>query len=94
MIFDSKKEDEDLNSFFWLNLINRKSDGSSIQKIIYIWIKNNTKYTKKNWDNSSISKRVLAWILNTDIILNNADKNFKQSFFNSIIIQVNHLKKK
>ena len=92
--FDSKKEDEDLNSFFWLNLINRKSDGSSIQKIIYIWIKNNTKYTKKNWDNSSISKRVLAWILNTDIILNNADKNFKQSFFNSIIIQVNHLKKK
>ena len=40
-----------------------------------------------------ISKRILAWILNADIILNNADRSFKESFFNSIIIQVNHLKK-
>jgi len=91
--FDSKKEEEDLNSFFWLNLINRKNDGLIIQQIISIWMKDNNKFKKKNWDNSSISKRILAWILNADIILNNADKNFKQIFFNSIIVQVNHLKK-
>jgi uncharacterized heparinase superfamily protein len=91
--FDSQKEGEDLNSFFWLNLIDRKNDGSIIQQIIYIWIKNNNKYKKKTWDNSNISKRILAWILNADIILNNADKNFKQKFFNSIIVQINHLKK-
>ena len=91
--FDSQKEGKDLNSFFWLNLINRKNDGSIIQQIIYIWIKNNTKYKKKTWNNSNISKRILAWILNADIILNNADKNFKQIFFNSIIVQINHLKK-
>ena len=63
-----------------------------IQKIIIIWIKNNNRYNKKTWENSNISKRVLAWILNSDIILNNADKFFKQNFFNSIINQVNHLK--
>ena len=45
--FESIKESEDLNSFFWLNLINRKNDGEAIQQIISIWIKNNTKYKKK-----------------------------------------------
>jgi len=90
---ESIKEEENLNSFFWLNLINRKSNGEAIQQIITIWIKNNIKYKKKNWNNLQISKRILAWILNADIILNNADSAFKESFFNSIIIQVNHLKK-
>jgi uncharacterized heparinase superfamily protein len=88
-----KKEEKNLNSFFWLNLINRKNDGLIIQKIISIWIENNNKLKKENWQNSDISKRILAWILNADIILNNADKNFKQIFFDSIIIQVNHLKR-
>ena len=89
----NSKEEEDLNSFFWLNLINRKNDGLIIQNIISIWIRNNIKYKKRNWQNLNISKRILAWILNADIILNNADGVFKQSFFNSIIVQINHLKK-
>jgi len=84
--FESAKEEKDLNSFFWLNLINRKNDGLIIQQIISIWMKNNIKYNKKNWDNLNISKRILAWILNADIILNNADKNFKLIFFNSLIV--------
>ena len=91
--FESLKEEENLNSFFWLNLINRKNDGLIIQKIISIWIKNNLKYNKKTWNSLNTSKRILAWILNADIILNNADTNFKQEFFNSTIIQINHLKK-
>ncbi len=91
--FETQKEEKYLNNFFWLNLINRKNDGFVIQQIISIWIKNNIRYKKKNWDSLSVSKRILAWILNADIILNNTDKNFKQNFFNSIIIQVNHLKK-
>ena len=90
--FETKKEEENLNSFFWLNLINRKNDGVAIQQIITIWIKDNTKFKEKNLNNLQISKRILAWILNSDIILNNADKVFKQIFFNSIIMQVNHLK--
>jgi uncharacterized heparinase superfamily protein len=90
--FESLKENEDLNSFFWLNLISRKNDDGAIQQIISIWIRNNIKYKKKNWGSLQISKRILSWILNADIILNNADKVFKENFFNSIIIQVNHLK--
>ena len=90
--FESPDEEENLNSFFWLNLISRKNDGGAIQQIISIWIRNNIKYKKKNWGSLQISKRILSWILNADIILNNADKVFKENFFNSIIIQVNHLK--
>jgi len=90
--FKSPREEEDLNSFFWLNLINRKNNGQTIQQIISIWIKSNNKNKKKNWGNLNISKRILAWILNADIILNNTDKIFKENFFNAIIIQVNHLK--
>jgi uncharacterized heparinase superfamily protein len=86
------KEEKDLNSFFWLNLINRKSDGLIIQEIISIWIRNNKTYNNKNWQNLNISKRILAWTLNADIILNNADRHFKIFFFSSIVTQVNHLK--
>ena len=32
--YKDEKEEKDLNSFFWLNLINRKNDGETIQKII------------------------------------------------------------
>ena len=90
--FESVKEEEDLNSFFWLNLINRKNNDEAVQQIISIWIKNNIKHKKKNWGFLLTSKRILAWILNADIILNNADRIFKEKFFNSIVIQVNHLK--
>ena len=86
------KEEENLNSFFWLNLINRKNNGLVIQKIISVWISNNSKYNKKHWQNLNTSKRILAWILNADIILNNADRHFKKIFFSSIVTQVNHLK--
>ena len=40
-----------------------------------------------------MSQRVISWILNVDIILNNGTFNFKKNFLNSIISQINHLKK-
>ena len=86
------KEDENLNTFYWLNLINRKNDGLAIQKIITLWIIENNNYQKTIWKNTVISKRVIAWILNADIILNNTNVYFKENFFQSILIQVNHLK--
>jgi len=88
----NNKEAEDLNSFFWLNLINRKNDSLVIQEIVAIWIKKNSKYNKENWQNLLTSKRILAWILNADIILNNTDKYFRELFFSSIVCQINHLK--
>ena len=46
-IENKKKETELLHNFFWLNLIDRKSDSKNIKKIIYIWMLGNSKYKKK-----------------------------------------------
>ena len=90
---DQKKDTEQLHNFFWLNLIDRKSEYKNIKKIIYIWLLKNSKYKRKIWDTSTLSARVISWILNIDIILANSTFDFKKNFLNSIINQTNHLKK-
>ena len=87
------KEEKELNSFLWLNLIDRKNDGKTIQKIINIWMLKHSKYKKYIWESSVLSRRIISWILNVDIILNNGTFDFKKRFFNSVIVQTNHLKK-
>ena len=89
----SKNEELAVNSFLWLGLVDRKNDAKIIQKIIKDWIFRNSKYRKKIWDNAIISQRIISWILNAQIILNNADNSFKKLFLRSIIIQINHVKK-
>ena len=73
-------EDKKINSFLWLNLIDRKNDNVIIQKIIALWIYKNPKYREKVWDNSVVSKRVISWILNSEIIYTNTDVYFKENF--------------
>ena len=90
---NKKNANDKLHNFFWLNLIDRKTDNKNIKKIIYIWMLKNSKYKKKIWETSILSSRIISWILNIDIILNNATFDFKRKFFNSIISQSNHLKK-
>ena len=89
----SKKEEENLHDFLWLSLIDRKNDSLIIQKIISAWISKNSKYKRNIWDSTVLSRRVISWILNSEIIINNADNIFKNNFLQSIIIQTNHLKK-
>jgi uncharacterized heparinase superfamily protein len=90
---DKKKSQDDLHSFFWLNLIDRKIDAKNLKKIIYIWMLKYSKYQKKIWDSSTLSSRIISWILNVDIILSNSTFDFKKNFLKSIISQSNHLKK-
>ncbi len=92
-IEDKKKNTELLHNFFWLNLIDRKSDSKNIKKIIYIWMLKNSKYKKIIWDEPIVSARVTSWILNIDIILDNATFDFKKNFLQCVILQCNHLKK-
>ena len=92
-IENKREEYKQLNNFFWLNLIDRKTDGKNIKKIIYIWMLKNSIYKKKVWQTSTLSARVTSWILNIDVILDNANFDFKKKFLDSIISQSNHLKK-
>ena len=90
---DLNKKSLKLHDFLWLGLIDRKTEASLVRKIISKWISENNRYKKKIWSNSSISRRIISWILNADIILGSTNINFKNDFIESIIIQINHLKK-
>ena len=83
----------DHHNFLWLSLIDRKSDVKSILKIIYLWMLKYSKFKRKIWENSTVSNRMISWILNIDIIINNGTFEFKKNFFQNIILQCNHLKK-
>ncbi len=90
---DKKKDAEQMHNFLWLSLIDRKTDQTKIKKIIYIWMLKNSKYINKTWEASTLSLRIISWILNVDIILNNSTFDFKRNFLNCIISQANHLKR-
>tara|TARA_A100001015_G_scaffold218754_1_gene245932 strand:- start:2188 stop:3825 length:1638 start_codon:yes stop_codon:yes gene_type:complete len=90
---NKNKDTDQIHNFFWLNLIDRKADHKKLKKIIYIWMIKNSKYKKKIWETSTLSARVISWILNIDIILNNSTFDFRKNFLNCIISQTNHLKK-
>ncbi len=89
----SYKEKSELHNFLWLSSIDRKDDSFTLRKIITLWNLNNLKYKSVIWETSVISKRVMSWILNADIILKNSNFDFKRNFIESIIIQTNHLKR-
>ena len=86
-------DEKELHSFLWLNLIDRKNDGKSLQKIIDSWIIKYSKYKRNLWENSVLSRRIISWVLNAEIILKNGSFYFKRNFLNSIVSQANHLKK-
>ena len=88
-----KRDTDQMHNFFWLNLLDRKTDNKKVKKIIFIWMIKNSKYKKKIWETSTLSARIISWILNTDIILNNCTFDFKKNFLDCIVSQTNHLKK-
>ncbi len=89
----SIREQKKIHNFLWLNLIDRKSDGKSIQKIINLWMLKYSSYKNNVWETSVLSKRIISWILNADIIINNGLFEFKRNLLTQIIAQTNHLKK-
>ena len=89
----SPNEKDSIHNFLWLNLIDRKNEKEIIQKIIKDWINKFNNYKKDVWKENIIPKRIIAWVSNSDIILNNTNKDFEKKFLNSLIRQVNFVKK-
>ena len=90
---EDKKKTYQMHNFFWLSLIDRKTDHKNLKRIIYIWMIKNSKYKREIWETSTLSARVISWILNVDIILNNSTFDFRTNFLSCIISQTNHLKR-
>ena len=87
------KERKSIHNFLWLNLVDRKNESKIIRIIIKEWILKYQKYKKDIWDDNLISLRIISWISNADIILDNNEKNFNQAFYSSLIRQINFTKK-
>ncbi len=87
------KEKNSIHNFLWLNLIDRKNEKEIIQRIIKDWIYKFDSYKKDIWKENILPKRIISWVSNSDIILNNTKKDFEKKFLNSLIRQVNFIKK-
>ena len=90
---NKNNDSKEMHNFFWLNLIDRKTDHKKIKKIIYIWMLKNSKYNQITWETSALSARIISWVLNIDFILNNSTFDFRKNFLGCIISQTNHLKR-
>jgi uncharacterized heparinase superfamily protein len=96
-LWKTNKEDklkfENLHSFLWLTRIDRKNSKGITKNIIKSWIENFFNYDPKTWDMEITAKRIISWSSNTDITLENSEKNYKEKFFLSLIKQSNFLLK-
>tara|TARA_Y100001970_G_C14251435_1_gene872161 strand:+ start:3060 stop:4706 length:1647 start_codon:yes stop_codon:yes gene_type:complete len=88
-----KKEKRSMHNFLWLNLVDRKNEFKIIQKIIDEWITKYKKYKKDVWSDNLISIRIISWISNADLILDNNQRHFNKTFYKSLMRQITFVKK-
>ena len=88
-----KQEFENLHSFLWLTKLDRKNSKTITKDIISSWINNFFNYNSNVWKMEITAKRIIAWSSNTDITLENSEKEYKEKFFLSLVKQSNFLLK-
>ncbi|MGL3828417.1 heparinase II/III domain-containing protein [Candidatus Pelagibacter communis] len=94
-LWDNEKIDNNnfkrLNNFYWFFTLDLKSSKKNTQKIISDWIEKNYKYNSKSWEFDLTSKRIIAWLSNHSLTLEQADKSYLEIFNGMIQKQTNHL---
>ncbi len=80
-----------LNNFYWFFTLDLKSSKKNIQKIILDWIKKNSKYNSESWHFDTTSKRVIAWLSNHNLTIDQSNKDYISLFNKMIKKQTNHL---
>ena len=80
-----------LNNFNWFFTIDLKSSKKVVQKIVSEWIIKNQNYHEKSWDFDLTSKRIIAWLSNHNLTLDEANKDYVNKFNEMIQKQTNHL---
>ena len=63
------------------------------KNIIRSWINIYYNYDPSTWEMEITARRIIAWSSNTDMTLENSDKEYKENFFLSLIKQSNFLSK-
>ena len=86
----NEKDYNNLNSFFWLFILDLKYSKKDTQEIILKWIKKNNIYNSRSWKIDIVAKRIIAWISNSKLTYENSDPDYREKFNNLIKKQVNH----
>jgi len=92
-LIKDKQKFENLHSFLWLTKVDRKNSKNITKDIIKSWMNNFFNYDPGVWEMEITARRIIAWASNTDITLDDSDKQYKKKFFLSLIIQSNFLLK-
>ncbi len=87
----SYKNYKKLNNFFWLFSVDLKSSKKICISIISKWIESNQKYNDDLWEIDTLSRRIISWITNSQLIYDEGDKIYKEKFNKIIFKQANHL---
>ena len=87
----SKKDFENLNSFYWFFSLDLKSSKKIIRSIISSWITYNQKYNSKSWDFDLTAKRIISWLSSYNLTFDDSDEDYKRKFNMIIQKQTNHL---
>ena len=80
-----------LNNFYWFFTLDLKSSKKNTQKIISDWMDKNHKYNIKSWEFDSTSKRIIAWLSNYTLTIEEGTKDYLDLFNKMIQKQTNHL---
>ena len=84
---------ENLHGFLWLTKLDRKNSKIITKNIINSWIDNFSSYSPKAWEMDIVARRIIAWVSNTDITLDDSDKIYKKKFLTSLVKQGNFILK-
>ena len=80
-----------LNNFYWFFTLDLKSSKKVTQKIISNWIKTNFKFSSKSWEFDLTSKRIIAWLSNHNLTIEEGNKDYLKLMNGMIQKQTNHL---
>ena len=80
-----------LNNFYWFFSLDLKSSKKNTQKIVSNWIKKNFKYNSESWEFDITSKRIIAWLSNHNLTVEESNKDYQSQFNGMIQKQTNHL---
>ncbi len=80
-----------LNNFYWFFSLDLKSSKKKTQNIISEWIKKNVKYNSRSWEFDLTSKRIIAWLSNHSLSIEESDQDYQNQFNEIIKKQANHL---
>ena len=80
-----------LNNFYWFFSLDLKSSKKNVQKIILNWIQKNFKYNPKSWEFDLTSKRIIAWLSNHNLTIEESETIYLNELNRIIQKQANHL---